>query len=248
MKCKHVEGDEIIPFLDSHCPCAKYIIGKNEDRLGSNGSCSNYSIEVLEDGGLEISHVTWGKTKAIFRGNHIYCKAGSVYSETDQGLNQFLNIRVPNVVYHIDENMIIKSDCFGRLQSSAAFLSKSYLIDRSRRDDDAQERAKSEQDGLGGDEAGHSIPHCFGGPNEFVNLVPMSTAVNQRILKNLEAMEKAAIDLELSIYSRRDYVYQGYCKRPTQIIAYFTTMGSEIVSKEVPQILTGSIIVDNKGH
>lgn len=237
-------SDDIQGLLRMRSPLAFSVVSKlvNSDL---EVEFSDFEILELMGGGISVRHKSWPATYATFIKNHVFCNAGSVKGNELQDLNQFLNCRMSDTVYHIDGNMIIKSDGLGRLQSSEAFFYSSCLDFRSKPDLKTQKNAKVDQDGNDDDEAGHSIQNSLGGPNEFVNLVPMSYMVNHSILSGVEAMEKTAVGLGLTVYSRRRYVYSGGSKRPTKIIVDSNAISSLDESKNVPQGFICSMVIDN---
>lgn len=213
------EGREMMEYLTKNNPAAKNLIEKVISERGLENA-DRFVVNVSDDGMYYLSHLDWSNTKIAMKGNTCYGKAGCVASAENQAMNEFLNHRLPNIKYTIDDNIAIQSDNLARLSESHAILCKDNIISRSGRDINVERRVKLEQDGIMAvDHGGHSVQNALGGPNEFVNQVPMHQSVNNGgIWKSVEGLERKLVDEGKTILSTRNYHYHGKSKRPYEVV------------------------------
>ena len=225
-----LEGDDAIRFFSDNNPEVNNLLNSIMEYPGT--SSDKFIIEVYEDGSMRIMHKDWANSSMVISGDRVKVKAGSVADAQDQGLNQFLNTRMRNTTYEIDDYMEIKTDEFARSSESRATYTKDNLITRSgQRDSHTQRRIVEEQDGIEGDEGGHILQRALGGPNEFGNQVPMAFDVNHNVFGAVERAERDAVDGGSVVTVYRKCLYEGQSKRPSFFIINDTVDGKPMKVK-----------------
>jgi len=225
-----MEGDDVFEFFSDNNPEVNNLLNSIIEYPGT--SKDKFVIEVYEDGSVRIMHKDWGNSSMVISGDRVRIRAGSVADAQDQGLNQFLNTRMSNFTYEIEDYMEIRTDDLGRISESNATYTKDNLITRSgQRDSHTQRRIVAEQDGIQGDEGGHTLQRALGGPNELGNQVPMAFDVNHNVFGAIERSERDAVDGGFVVSVYRKCLYEGNSKRPSFFIINDTVDGKPMKVK-----------------
>lgn len=225
-----MEGDDVFDFFSDNNPEINNLLNSIIEYPGTTKD--KFIVEVYEDGSVRIMHKDWGNSSMVISGDRVRVKAGSVAGAQDQGLNQFLNTRMRNYTYEIEDYMEIRTDDLARISESHATYTKDNLITRSgQRDSHTQRRIVTEQDGIQGDEGGHTLQRALGGPNEFGNQVPMAFDVNHIVFGAIERAERDAVDGGSVVTAYRKCLYEGNSKRPSFFIINDTVNGKPMKVK-----------------
>ena len=219
-----IEGNDAIEYMAERYPKAEALIRDLVDYPGT--TVDKFVVEILDDGSVRVSHKEWAMSVMEIEGEHIKVKGGSLANSADQSLNQFLNTRMPDTIYEIDDYMTLATDGEARLSETTAVFRKDDIIERSgTRDKFTQKRIVESQNGLNGDEGGHSIQRGLGGPNELANQTPMAWDVNHSVFAAIESAERESVDAGKTVIAHRKYIYEGNSKRPSFIIINDTIDG-----------------------
>ena len=222
-----MEGDDALRYVADHNPDAYNLLLSLIDYPGTTPD--KFIVEVLDNGGIRISHNDWGASKIEINGRKARVVAGSVAGAPDQSLNQMLNTRMPNMDYEVDGYITISTDHLGRPSETRATITKDNLIERAgQRDTPTQKRIVESQDGQTGDEGGHLVQRALGGPNELGNQVPMAFDVNHSVLGPIEKAERNAVEEGKTVVVVRKVIYEGDSRRPAFFIIDDTVDGEPI--------------------
>ena len=213
----HREGREAMDYLTEVNPKVKKLLQQITEYPGT--SADNFIVESTADGRLLVSHKGWPGSIMEVDGDHVRLKAGSVANTDQQALNQFLNTRMPNTTYEIDDYMELSTDGASRVSEARATYTKDGIIERSgQRDSHTQRRVIDSQDGIEGDQSGHVLQRALGGGNELGNQVPMSQDVNLSVFGAIERQERSMVDAGSTVSVYRKCIYEGNSKRPSYFI------------------------------
>lgn len=141
----------------------------------------------------------------IHKPNHIIAKGGNKLSNgkiQTKDTNPFLTLKnIPNSNYVVDNTRYL-TDNHGRVEKVSANLE---LYARGR-NSTFQRQASNNNGGLETDQGGHLIAQILGGPVEHINIVPMSSKLNQGSWKAMEnelaSLLKSGkkIDIDISLF------------------------------------------------
>lgn len=169
----------------------------------SNFTDKNFQEE-LKICGNKISHPCYIRTGCSVINDICYANAGCVLNNTRDGsVNECLNIvkLPPNSKFIVDEGTFeYFSDEIGRVKFVQAHITK--LISRTDPGNYNLQRAEKKNNKYG-DDGGHIIAKCLGGPNEAINIVPINRNKNN-LIREFEIGLKSFIDnncnLEYSVF------------------------------------------------
>ena len=212
-----LEGDDALKYCSDNNKKVYDLLNSIMDYPGTTSE--KFLLNVYDDGTIRISHKDWAASSMEMKGNRVRVKGGSLADAQDQSLNQFLNTRMPNVTYEIDEYMEITTDDLARVSETKASFTKGNLVKRSgQRDSHTQSRIVREQDGIDDDEGGHLIQRALGGGNEYGNQVPMAYDVNHNVFASVERIEMESVENGSIVHPYRKCIYEGKSKRPSYFI------------------------------
>lgn len=151
-----------------------------------------------------ICHKEFKKTYCRIKNGVCYANAGCVENNTGDGsVNECLNIvkLPPNSKFIVDDGTFeYFSDEIGRVKFVQSHIKK--IISRTNPGRDNSKRAKY-KNRINGDDGGHIIASCLGGPNEAINIVPINKNKNN-LIREFETGLKSFIDnncnLEYSVF------------------------------------------------
>lgn len=157
-------------------------------------------------------------TKAIFSNGYVYAHSGAI-KNGNNGLNEVLNRpkAAINTIYFVDGRSIYYHDSLGRLTTEATIYTKDF-IPKSKPGKNTQEICKLKEGYK--DEGSHSVPVCVGGPNESINIIPLSKVINRgkkSEWRSKENLIKSALDLGFTLYVEHTYGYDDNSRRPKNV-------------------------------
>ena len=137
----------------------------------------------------------------LWESNKVLAASGC-RSEEDGNLNQFLNSKVllSEHIYYIDPNVekqntgaCYQTDSLGRVIRMQVSLPFNDGMVRPSAGDNTK-KVCSSKDGTSEDDGGHILARMLNGPNEAINILPMSKNVNLNIFGGLERIIKGKLE------------------------------------------------------
>lgn len=184
----------------------RYVI---RDRMADIDLYKTLILEKTKSGGLFIRSKKYPTSEILFDGNKMIAKAGGKGPKGGP-VNEFLNSkRMPNMDYDVD-GIIYKTDKFGRTASITGEVTPTHVKNRPVRNGKAQTSSVERMGGkAGSDQGGHGLANSLGGPNEDINLTPMSRAINNGEYKRIELLLAKAIQSGKSVKVNIQNVYKN---------------------------------------
>lgn len=203
---------------------------------------SQFELSILKDGSVEIkpmSEFSKDVTNCAIRikGRTVYANSGGFVKS--QGLNEFLNVPMPNKKYIVNGCAIYRTDKLGRVVEASADRLKMYRGPKisPQRDGKTQEQVISELEGIKGiDQGGHLFSNNSNGSNVVINEVPMEAEINMHgEWRNFEKLEEGYIKSGKykSVLSYRQPLYKGNSKRPYAIKVRLVVNGKAVAQKTI---------------
>ncbi len=233
-------------YLHKYNPKAEIMVEEIISRL--NRTWDDFSKEEISKGHYYLHFNGNSNCTIEFDGKVVRAKAGwqrrNKIVGLDYGYNEFLNYRMQNTIYIIDEYMRFETDSKGRLTKATAEFDRERIIERirpntisneQRRIVESQQGKFYDSNGQKKDDGGHMIQMALGGCNELLNQVPMDKDVNRSdVWKQIENTElDECWNRGNHVTAVRELKYKGNSLRPYCFIAKSKVMkkgGSIIVN------------------
>lgn len=222
--------EELIAFLKKENPqLAAYVERMNYYWGGKGSEFMKFIVyEKRADGKIILRNSKYTKSEILIDGNKVYAKAGNV-SEKNGELNLFLANRdkmMPNMVYIVDDGAFIyKTDKLGRVVETNTDLNKASKVKRSSKRG-SQANNCAAKGGKKGDHGGHLIASEINGPEEAINIVPMSAKFNTSgKWRQLEEEIKRLMESGKDVKVKQMIKYKGSTSIPEYIEVHVTVDG-----------------------
>lgn len=179
------------------------------DRMADVDLYRTLILEKTKSGGLLIKSEKYPISEILFDGNKMIAKAGGKGVKGGP-VNEFLNSRrIPNMEYEVD-GIIYKTDKYGRTANITGEVTPSHMKNRPVRNEKAQTSSVERMGGkVGYDEGGHGLANRLGGPNEDINLTPMSRTINNGEYKRHERIIAQAVKNGQSVKINIQNIYKS---------------------------------------
>lgn len=228
--------EELIAFLKKENPkLATYVERMNYYWGGKGSEFMKFIVyEKTADGKIILRNSKYTKSEILLDGNKVYAKAGNV-SEKNGELNLFLANRdkmMPNMIYIVDDGAFIyKTDKLGRVVETNTDLKKASMVKRSSKRG-SQAHNCAAKGGRKGDHGGHLIASEINGPEEAINIVPMSAKFNTSgKWRQLEEEIKRLMDSGKDVKVKQIIKYKGSTSIPEYIEVHVSVDGVDTVHR-----------------
>lgn len=179
------------------------------DRMADVDLYKTLILEKTKSGELLIKSEKYPASEILFNGNKMIAKAGGKGAHGGP-VNEFLNSkRIPNIEYDVD-GIIFKTDKFGRTASITGEITPAHMNNKPIRNGKSQTSSVERMGGkVGSDQGGHGLANNLGGPNEDINLTPMSRKINNGEYKRIELIISKAVKSGKSVKVNIQNVYKN---------------------------------------
>ena len=239
-------GRDAYAYMNKNLPDVARAIDNFSKKNLANGyhlGKNQFELSMLKDGSVEIkpmSNFSGGVTNCVIKvkGRTVYANSGGFVKS--QGLNEFLNVPMPNREYIVNGCAIYRTDKLGRVVEASADRLKMYRGPKvnPQRYGPTQKQVVNELEGIRGghDQGGHLFSNTSNGSNVLINQVPMEAETNMHgEWRNFEKLEEKYIKSGKykSDLSYRQPLYKGNSKRPYAIKVRLVVNGKAVAQKTI---------------